>query len=54
MKVTSTEKKLIEAYRLATSDNKKRAMSVLKGEETDIANVVEDVLEDLVGGLLKK
>ena len=54
MKVTSTEKKLIEAYRLATSDNKKRAMSVLKGESSDIADVVEDVLEDLVGGLLKK
>lgn len=63
MKVTTTEKKLIEAYRLATSDNKKRAMSILKGEETgigallggssdDIADKVSDVLEDVLGDLL--
>lgn len=53
MKVTSTEKKLIEAYRLADSDAKKRAMAVLKGESTDVADVVEDVLENLLGGVLK-
>ncbi|MBR3764267.1 MAG: helix-turn-helix transcriptional regulator [Clostridia bacterium] len=52
MKVTATEKKLIEAYRLADSDAKKRAMSVLKGEEIDVAGKVEDVIEDLVGNLL--
>lgn len=52
MKVTSTEKKLIEAYRLADSDTKKRAMSILKGESTDIAEVVEDVLGDVLGGIL--
>lgn len=63
MKVTSTEKKLIEAYRLATSDNKKRAMNVLKGEETglgallgggsdDLADKVSDVIEDVLGDLL--
>lgn len=54
MKVTSTEKKLIEAYRLADSDAKKRAMSILKGEGTDMAEVVEDVLENLLGGVLNK
>lgn len=32
MRVTATEKKLIEAYRLADSDTKKSAMSLLKGE----------------------
>lgn len=52
MKVTSTEKKLIEAYRLADSDAKKRAMSILKGETSDIADVVEDVLGDVLGGIL--
>ena len=52
MKVTATEKKLIEAYRLADSDAKKRAMSVLKGETSDIADVVEDVLGDVLGGIL--
>lgn len=50
MKVTSTEKKLIEAYRLADSDAKKRAMSVLKGESFDIGEVVEDVIENLLTG----
>lgn len=54
MKVTSTEKKLIEAYRLADSDTKKRAMSLLKGESSDIGGVVEDVIEDVIENLLGK
>lgn len=62
MKVTSTERKLVEAYRLADSDAKKRAMNILKGKEEgvlesilgggDIADTVEDVLGDVLGGLL--
>ncbi len=62
MKVTSTERKLVEAYRLADSDTKKRAMNILKGKEEgvlesilgggDIADTVEDVLGDVLGGLL--
>ena len=62
MKVTSTERKLVEAYRLADSDTKKRAMNLLKGKEdgvlggllggADISDKVEDVLGDVLGGLL--
>ena len=62
MKVTATERKLVEAYRLADSDTKKRAMNLLKGKEDgllegilgsgDIADTVGDVLEDVLGGLL--
>lgn len=62
MKVTSTERKLVEAYRLADSDAKKRAMNILKGQEDgvlesilgsgDIADTVEDVLGNVLGGLL--
>ena len=62
MKVTSTERKLVEAYRLADSDTKKRAMDILKGKEenvlgsllggADIADKVEDVLGDVLGSLL--
>jgi len=62
MKVTSTERKLVEAYRLADSDAKKRAMNILKGKEEgvldsilgsgDIADTVEDVLGNVLGGLL--
>ena len=62
MKVTATERKLVEAYRLAGSDAKKRAMDILKGKEenvlgsllegTDISDKVEDVLGDVLGSLL--
>ena len=62
MKVTSTERKLVEAYRLADSDTKKRAMNLLKGKDegvlgsllggADISDKVEDVLEDVLGGIL--
>ena len=37
MRVTATEKRLIEAYRLADSAAKKNAMSVLKGETGSLA-----------------
>ena len=37
MKVTATEKKLVEAYRGASGDLKKLALKVLKGECPDIA-----------------
>ena len=62
MKVTSTERKLVEAYRLADSDAKKRAMNIRKGQDDgvlesilgsgDIADTVEDVLGNVLGGLL--
>ena len=44
MKVTATEKKLVEAYRSASGDQKKIALKVLKGEYgetvTTLLNVV--------------
>ena len=46
MKVTAAEKKLVELYRNADSDAKKKALAILKGEETDI----EDILGSLLGG----
>ena len=62
MKVTSAERKLVEAYRLADSDTKKRAMNLLKGKDEgvlgsllggeDISDKVEDVSGDVLGGLL--
>lgn len=62
MKVTATERKLVEAYRLADADAKKRAMNILKGKAEgvlesilgsgDIADTVEDVLGGMLGGLL--
>ncbi len=70
MKVTASEKKLIEAYRGASSDVKKIALKVLKGEYgdtvTNLLNVVGggnpassglnlgDTIGNLIGGFLKK
>lgn len=68
MKVTTTEKKLVEAYRTATSDNKKIALKILKGEMNETvtnllgvatgssssssSNGLGDILGDLVEGFL--
>ena len=46
MQVTATEKKLVELYREADSDTKKRVTNILKGKEEDVT----DVLSGLLGG----
>ncbi len=69
MKVTTTEKKLLEAYRKASTDRKKVALKALKGDYDDkldeltgkksgdvvsaVADGISGVLGDLLGGLLK-
>lgn len=45
MKVTATEKKLLELYRAADSDTRKAAEKLLKGEKAD-----SDLLTSLLGG----
>ena len=47
MKVTATERKLVEAYRLADSDTKKRAMNLLKGEDPTVDSILENILESV-------
>ena len=44
IKVTATEKKLVELYRAADSATRKAAIKLLKGEE----NIAEDILENLM------
>ena len=44
MKVTPTEKKLIEAFRIAPAELKKISMKVLKGEYSDTALKVLDTV----------
>ena len=46
MQVTATEKKLVQLYRDADSDTKKKALAILKGENS--------LAEDLLGGILDK
>lgn len=54
IKVTSTEKKLVELYRDADADTKKAVMKLLKGEEDDEAgSLLETILgsvSDILGG----
>ena len=65
MRVTATEKKLIEAYRLADSQTKKAGLKVLKGECSDMvtsllggstqaADSMADMLGDVLEGLFSK
>lgn len=53
LKLTATEKKLVKAYRAASSDVKKSAMELLTGKTPDVAGSLGDVLQDVLGGLLK-
>ena len=53
--LTAAEKKLVEAYRAASSDAKKNALKILKGEDLDMAEIMkllklDSKLENLGGG----
>ena len=39
--LSAAEKKLLEAYRAATSDAKKNALKILKGEDLDMAEIMK-------------
>ena len=47
MKVTATEKRLVEYYRKADTDTRKRAMNILKGDNDSTS----ELLESLLGGV---
>lgn len=53
VKVTATEKKLLELYREADSDTKKAAMSILKGETPESSDVITSLLTGVLGKLGK-
>ena len=54
MRVTATEKRLVELYRAADSDTKKKALSILRGTYDGIIGV-DDVISSIIeGALLKK
>ena len=54
MKLTATEKKLVELYRAADSDTKKAAVSVLKGESPAAGDILSQLLGNAVEMLGKK
>ena len=47
MQVTATEKRLVEYYRKADTDTRKRAMNILKGD----SDSTSELLESLLGGV---
>ena len=54
MQVTSTEKKLVQLYREADSDTKKKVMNLLKGNDSLAEELLEGLLdkEDILDGLM--
>ncbi len=48
-KLTSTEKKLVELYREADSDTRKKVTSILKGESTGVEGLLGGLLSNLDG-----
>jgi len=53
--LTAAEKKMLEAYRAASSDARKNALKILKGEDLDMAEILkllklDSKLESLGGG----
>ena len=54
VELTAVEKKLIELYRAADSDTKKKATAVLKGEQTDASDIINTIIDSAMGMLGKK
>lgn len=58
MEVTATERKLVELYRKASSDEKKTVMSILKGEKDTTNEMISSLLDgskkpaDIVSSIL--
>ena len=54
MQLTATEKKLVQLYRAADTDTKKKAMNILKGENSLAGDLLEGLLDkdDLIDGLM--
>ena len=46
VKVTATEKKLLELYRAADADTKKAAMALLKGERSQLTDIIGSILDN--------
>lgn len=53
LKLTATEKKLVEAYRKASTERKQQAMKLLTGDDGDVlSSLGSSVVSELIGNLL--
>lgn len=53
MRVTATEKRLVELYRLADGNTKKRVVALLKGDDDTEGGGLSDILSDALSSLIK-
>lgn len=54
VKLSAAEKEIIELYRKAGSDTKKKVKSILKGEESSVSDLLQGLLGSAAKDLLKK
>ena len=54
LELTAAEKKLVELYRAADAETKKKALAVLKGEQTDAADLLSSLLGNAFDNILGK
>jgi len=54
IKVTATEKKLVELYRKADAAAKKEAMNILKSEDSSMDDVLETIMDSVQNMISKK
>lgn len=47
MQVTAAERKLVELYRAASTEDRKQALKVLKGEDSLTGDILESLLENV-------
>ena len=47
MQVTATERRLVELYREADSDTKKKALKILRGDDSMAEDLLESLLDDI-------
>ena len=53
-KLTAAERKLVELYRAANADTKKKVLNVLKGESSDAEELISSLLGNAMEMFLKK
>ena len=54
LKLTAAEKTLVQLYRQATPENRSDAIRVLKGEKTEVEQLVETMFGDKLKKMLKR
>ena len=54
LELTAAEKKLVELYRSADAETKKKALAILKGEQTDAADLLSSLLGNAFDNILGK